>query len=140
MRTKILAITALALLSAPLAADGIPVEPGLWSITSTVNMPMMPAPQTVSVEECFDDEVMNMDDIVVEDVDPDCAFEMGEVDGNTMNWTIDCPIEGGTMHAEWEATSSGDSVDGSGVMKMNVMGQSMEVTMTWTGNRVGECN
>ena len=57
-----------------------------------------------------------------------------------MNWTIDCPVEGGgTMHAEWQATSGGDTVEGEGKMTMEVMGQKMDMTMSWTGERVGEC-
>ena len=56
-----------------------------------------------------------------------------------MEWTIDCPVEGGTMHAEWSATSSGDSVEGTGDMTMNMAGQTMNMTMSWTGERIGQC-
>ena len=135
-------VLALFLLSpvAPALADGIPVEPGLWSVTTTMNMPMMPQPQTMTVEECFEDDVMDMDDMADENLDPGCSYELKQVDGNTMNWTIDCPVEGGgTMHAEWQATSGGDTVDGEGKRTMEVMGQKMDMTMSWTGKRVGEC-
>ena len=49
MKRKIFALAALAVFVSPVAADGIPIEPGLWSVTSTVNMPMMPQPQTLSL-------------------------------------------------------------------------------------------
>jgi hypothetical protein len=43
------------------------------------------------------------------------------------------------VHAEWSATSSGDSVEGMGDMTMNMAGQTMSMTMTWTGERIGQC-
>lgn len=133
-----LLIAALAATS-PVLADGIPVEPGLWSVTTTVNMPMLPSPQTTTLEECFTEDMIDMDDMATEDLDPNCTFFQGQVDGSTMEWTIDCPLEGGTMQAEWSATSSGDSVEGTGNMTMNMAGQTMNMTMSWTGERIGEC-
>jgi len=140
MKTKILCLAALAIASSPLLADGIPVEPGQWEITTTMTMPMLPAPQTMTVEECFKDDIMDMDDMATDDLDPECVYDLGQVDGATMKWNIDCPVEGGgTMHAEWVATSGGDTVEGEGNMSISVAGQSMEMNMTWTGKRIGEC-
>jgi hypothetical protein len=141
MQRRILAIAILAAFAAPVLADGIPVEPGLWSITTTVNMPMLPAPQTVTVEECMTDEIMDMEDMSTDDLDSECDYALDTLDGNTMAWSIDCPVEGGgQMHAEWQATSSGDTVDGEGKMTMTMQGQTMDMTMSWTGKRVGPCN
>lgn len=139
MKHKILLIAALAVASSPVLAEGIPVEPGLWSITTTMNMPMMPQPQTMTVEECFTDGIMDMDDMMTDDLDPNCTFNLGQVDGNTMQWNIDCPMEGGTSHAEWLATSGGDTVQGEGKVSVSVQGQTMEMTMNWAGKRIGEC-
>jgi hypothetical protein len=139
MTRKILVLAALAAFASPVLADGIPVDPGLWSVTTTMNMPMLPQPQTMTIEECFKDDVMDMDDMATEDLDPGCTYNLANVDGNTMEWTIDCPMEGGTMHAEWQATSGGNSVTGDGKMTMNMQGQTMEMTMSWTGKRIGEC-
>ena len=138
MRITILVLAALA--ASPALAEGIPVEPGLWSVTTTMNMPMMPAPQTMTTEQCFEDDVMDMDDMATEGLDPGCKYDLSNIDGNTMAWSIDCPVEGGgEMHAEWQATSSGDSVEGEGKMAMTVAGQQMDMTMSWTGKRVGDC-
>jgi hypothetical protein len=139
MKTGMSILAALAIVSAPALADGIPMEPGLWKVTTTANMPMMPQPQTMTVEECYEDDSFDMDDMSTGDMDPACTFAMNQVDGNTMSWSVDCPVEGGTMHAEWEATSAGDSVDGEGKMTMNMMGQTMDMTMSWHGERVGDC-
>ena len=139
MKHKILLIAALAVASSPVLAEGIPVEPGLWSITTTMNMPMMPQPQTMTVEECFTDDIMDMGDMMTDGLDPNCTFNLGQVDGNTMRWNIDCPMEGGTSHAEWLATSSGDTVQGEGKVSVTVQDQIMEMTMNWSGKRIGEC-
>jgi len=120
-------------------ADGIPVEPGLWEMSSTVNMPMMAQPRVTTTTECMKESEISMDDMGGEDMDPNCQFEMAQVDGNTMKWSFDCPVEGGTSHGEWEATSSGDSVTGNGVITMSFQGQNMEMTMSWEGKRIGDC-
>ena len=120
-------------------ADGIPVEPGLWEMSSTMNMPMMPQPRVTTTTECMKESEISMDDMGGEDIDPNCQFEMAQVDGNTMKWSVDCPVEGGTSHGEWEATSSGDSVTGEGLVTISFQGQAMEMTMSWEGKRIGDC-
>ena len=127
-------------LTAPAAwADGIPVEPGLWEMSSTMNMPMMPQPRVTTTTECMKESEISMDDMGGEDMDPNCQFEMAQVDGNTMKWSVDCPVEGGTSHGEWEATSTGDSVTGDGLVTISFQGQAMEMTMSWEGKRIGDC-
>ena len=133
-------ILGILLLTAPVArADGIPVEPGLWEMSSTVNMPMMAQPRVTTTTECMKESEISMDDMGGEDMDPNCQFEMAQVDGNTMKWSVDCPVEGGTSHGEWEATSSGDSVTGEGLVTISFQGQAMEMTMSWEGKRIGDC-
>ena len=133
-------ILGILLLTAPAArADGIPVEPGLWEMSSIVNMPMMPQPRVTTTTECMKESEISMDDLGGEDMDPNCQFEMAQVDGNTMKWSVDCPVEGGTSHGEWEATSSGDSVTGEGLVTISFQGQAMEMTMSWEGKRIGDC-
>ncbi len=129
----------LVLMSPPVHAEGIPVEPGLWEMTSTVTMPMMPQPRVTTVTECMEKSEITMDDVGGEDLDPNCTFDMARVDGNTMKWSVDCPVEGGTSHGEWQATSEGDTVSGEGLLTMSFQGQTMEMTMTWEGRRTGEC-
>ena len=70
-------------------ADGIPVEPGLWEMTTTVNMPMMPQPRVTTVTECMTDSELDMDDVGSDGSETDCTFEMSQVDGSTMKWTVD---------------------------------------------------
>lgn len=120
-------------------ADGIPVEPGMWEMSSTMTMPMLAQPRVTTTTECMTESEISMDDMGGEEMDPNCQFEMAQVDGNTMKWSFDCPVDGGTSHGEWEATSSGDSVTGNGVITMSFQGQTMEMTMSWQGKRIGDC-
>ena len=120
-------------------AEGIPIEPGLWEMTSTVQMPMLPQPQVKTTQECMKESVISVDDMQGEDLDPECTFETEQVDEKTMKWTLDCPIEGGTSHGEWQATSHGNRIEGAGTISMNMQGQAMEMTMNWEGKRVGAC-
>jgi hypothetical protein len=120
-------------------ADAIPIEPGLWEMKSTMVMPMLPEPRVTTVTECMEKSEFSIDEMGIEGMDPNCTFDTNQVNGNTMRWTFDCPLEGGTSHGEWEAVSNGDTVEGSGVMTMSFQGQNMEMTMQWEGQRVGDC-
>jgi len=72
-------------------------------------------------------------------MDPDCRFEIGEVHDDTMSWSVECPVEGGTSRGTWTARSGGDTVSGEGNLSVSFQGQSMEMTMSWEGRRIGDC-
>ena len=121
-------------------ADGVAVEPGLWELTTTMTMPMLPAPQTITTTQCVEDSVLNVDEMGAEDPDPNCKLDITQPDDNTVHWTFDCPIEGGgTTTGEWQVTSSGGQVDGKGTMRMTMMGQEVAMDATFSGRRVGDC-
>ena len=127
--------------AAPAAwAEGLPIEPGLWEMNSTMNMPMMPQPRVTTTTECIEKSEISMDDMGGEEMDPNCKFETAQIDVSTIKWSFDCPVEGGTSHGEWEATSGGDTVTGEGLMTVSFQGQTMEMTMNWTGRRIGACD
>ena len=74
-------ITCLLIASLPVHAEGIPVEPGLWKMTSTVTMPMLPQPRVTTMTECMTKSEISMDEVGGGDMDPNCSFEMSQVDG-----------------------------------------------------------
>lgn len=120
-------------------ADGIPIEPGLWEITSTMALPVLSEPRVASVTECMERSEISMDEVTGEGMDPDCSFDISQVGDSAMKWSFDCPVNGGSSHGEWEAVSAGDSVTGKGVMTMTFQNQTMEMTIGWEGKRVGDC-
>ena len=121
-------------------AEALMIEPGKWEMTSTMTMPMLSQPRVTTTTECIEKSEISMDDMGGEEMDPNCKIETAQVDVNTIKWSFDCPVEGGTSHGEWEATSAGDTVTGEGLMTVSFQGQTMEMTMNWTGRRIGVCD
>jgi hypothetical protein len=134
-----LALLSAFLLSPPVLAEGMTIEPGMWEMKSTMKMPMLPEPRVTTLTECMTESEISMDDLSGSDLDPACKFQVEQAGENSMKWTVDCPVEGGSSHGEWSATSNGDSVNGDGVITMSFQGQSMEMTMEWSGRRTGPC-
>lgn len=120
-------------------AEGVAVNPGRWEMSMTMNMPMMPAPQVRTETECVEETELNPEDFQMEGDSP-CAVGDIDVDGDTVRWTLQCPSEMGSMSGEWSFTSSGDSMHGEGSMTADMGGQKMELTMSWEGRRVGDCD
>jgi len=135
-----LIILLIALASFDAFADGIPIEPGKWEMTSTVNMPMMPQPRVTTTTECIEENEITPETLSDEGMDPGCTFDTGIVEGNTMKWSIDCSQAEGAVHGEWEATSHGNTMTGEGTMTVDMQGQPMVMTMNWDGKRIGDCH
>jgi hypothetical protein len=122
------------------SADGVPINPGLWEMTSTMTMSMMPQPTTNTVKECIENNELSPEDFNMEEDNP-CNITDVTVDGNTARWSINCPTEGGpVMEGQWEITSNGDTINGSGNMSAEFSGQAMSFAMTWEGQRIGDCD
>lgn len=117
---------------------------GLWEITVDMNMPGMPAMQPRTIRQCMTQKDLK---------DPRSAMagkpghaqqnQCKTVDykqnGNTVTWKVEC---GGAhpMTGTGSATYNGDSYTGVNHLKMNEGGQAMEMTMNYSGKRVGACN
>ena len=74
------------------------------------------------------------------DEDSPCSFDDVEIEGNTVRWNLNCPGPAGTMTGSWEFTSTGETVTGNGSMSAQMAGQVMEFTMSWEGQRIGDCD
>ena len=138
MKKPLMILLAMAM---PLAAvaDGISIEPGQWRMKMTMTMSMMPQPQERTVEECIEKDTLSPEDFQDSTDDSGCTFEDFTVDGNTASWSLSCPNEAGVMGGQWTVTSHGDSVEGEGSMSMDIHGQQMGFSTTWTGERIGPC-
>lgn len=136
-----IALTGLAalLLAGTVFAAGVSVTPGQWEMTSTTEMSMLPQPQIRSYKKCIEKSELNLDDFNM-DKDSPCEFADIVIDGNTISWSISCPMQGAmSMNGQWQFTSSGDSIIGSGSMSTNTAGMQMEIKMDWEGKRLGNC-
>ena len=120
-------------------AEGVSINPGMWEMTSTMTMTMMPEPRSTTVKECIEDDELNPESFNM-DKDNPCNITDVTIDGNTARWLISCATGGGpVMEGQWEFTSDGDSISGNGSMDTEFSGQKMGFNMTWEGKRVGDC-
>ena len=121
-------------------AEGITIEPGRWEMTSTMNMPMLPQPRVNTDVECIHESELSPEAMTEDSMDSGCSFDTMMVDGNTMKWSMDCTLEEGASHGEWEVTSHGDTLSGDGTVTVDVQGQAMVMTMAWEGKRIVACD
>ena len=120
-------------------AQGVSIDPGLWEMTTTMTMTMMPQPQTTTIKECIEESELSPESFDMDEDNP-CTISAVTIDDNSARWSINCPTEGGpAMEGEWEFTSKGDSISGSGTMTADFAGQKMGFDMTWEGKRIGDC-
>jgi hypothetical protein len=113
-------------------------QPGRWETTvqtEMANMPMKIPARTVTT--CVTKEqAENGEKLVPKPGDNrgGCTYDSVKVDGNTISWKVTCEKSG--LTGTGSLTYHGDSFDGSMHMKM----QDREVTVTYNGKRVGECD
>ncbi len=137
---KIVALCLVLGMAAPalVLAKGVAVTPGLWEMSMSMTMPMMPAPQERSYTECVEEAELDPEDFQMDQETP-CDVNDMVVEGKTISWSLACPGPMGTTEGQWSFTSEGDSMYGEGSMTADMGGQKMEFTMSWQGNRVGDC-
>ncbi|NTW59941.1 MAG: DUF3617 domain-containing protein [Nitrospirae bacterium] len=135
-RTSVCAVVLSVLLPAAVfAAEGI--RPGLWEITSTMDVPGMPMkmPPT-TVKHCYRlDDVKDQKKVISRD--KDCAVTDLKSSGNKVAWKMKCTGKNpGTFSGE--TVFSGDSYEST--MKMEPEGgKGSSMNMKVTGKRVGNC-
>lgn len=132
-----LALLLLAVLcAAPVCAHaaGPGMTPGLWEITSQVEMPGMPmVPPPMTHTQC-----MTEDDAVPEpgqEEEGDCEILEQSVSGNTVTWKTRCQTDQGEVVSTGKITYDGDSFKGEVLTTM----PGMKMTSKMSGRRVGPC-
>ena len=117
----------------------IPAREGQWEITVQMEMPGMPMklPAT-KVTQCLTKEDLADPGKSApkgpKDMNSDCQTSDYKVDGNKVTWTMECKGKD-AMTGSGEIVFAADSYDG--WMKMKTAGT--EMTMTYTGQRLGDC-
>lgn len=129
----------LSLIATKALAEGIAIEPGKWEMTTTFNMAMLTQPRVTTTTECMEESEISPENMT-DEMDSGCTYEARVVEGNTMKWSMNCEAETGSSRGEWEATSHGDTLTGSGKIEVEVQGQAMEMLMSWEGRHVGDCD
>ncbi len=121
------------------AADTLPITPGLWEITGTTTNPFLGS-RTYTNQECMTEFKFDPKEMM-EGMPKDACSVNTNLSGKTMSYDMQCNIDGGTMTGNGSFTVSGDGNSATGKMVMNGSfgGESMEMTVTSEGKRIGDC-
>ncbi len=120
------------------ASDGVSIEPGMWSMTTVMEMPMLPEPQVRTHSSCIEESELNPEMFQI-DERAGCSINDVEVSGNAATWSIECPGPVSTTRGQWTFTANGDRMSGKGSMNVDMGEQAMEFTVRWEGERTGDC-
>ncbi|MEI6127009.1 MAG: DUF3617 family protein [Pseudomonadota bacterium] len=125
--------------SSPCLAGGEPnMQEGLWEITTTIDMPGMPA----GMPPMKQTQCMTKKDMIPQNQEKgqDCKIVQTKLDGNTVTWTMKCGSEEGAMEGSGKITYAGDRFNGSFIMTMQDPEQGkMQMTQKMSGRKTGPC-
>ncbi len=141
MKTKdlIVAIAASALSASPVLAEGLPINPGMWRITSTTTNMMTGQPQTETEDQCMEESTF--DPVAeIQDEGDGCAVSDQTISGNTMTFTMTCQgADGPPMVGNARYTVNENDGDGEITYTASFGGQTMTMQSSWVAERVGDC-
>ncbi len=134
---KRMTLSALLLGFSQLCPAGPDVKPGLWEITSQVEMSGIPVQvPSVTKTECITTQSLDPEQILN---DQNCRFSKSDNGSNTVTWQMTCDQQGVTMTGTGVMSYSDTSFNGKFDMEMS--GEAGPVTMSTSinGHYVGAC-
>lgn len=125
------------------AAAGPNMKPGLWEQTVKMEMPGMPqAMQEHKSQRCVTPKDLEDPRKVGPGSDPrtagQCEVSNFRMQGNTATWDMACKGQQ-QMKGSGSMTYQGDRYSGVNRMTMNQGGQTMTMTMNYSGRYLGDC-
>jgi hypothetical protein len=92
MKPQALVLLLFAVLSAPVSGATSDMQPGLWEITTTVEMSGMPMPMPPqTIQHCYTkQDVAKGEGTVPQGDSRNCRIKDHKVSGNTASWTLVC--------------------------------------------------
>jgi len=138
MMKKSLFAAALILILATASYAGPDMQEGRWEITSTMEMPGMPAPiPPMTTTQCLTDK-----DLIPRNTQQsnECKIVDTAIKGNTVSWKMVCNTQVGTTKGDGSITYMGDRFEGAITMVLSGPDQpSMTMTTRMKGRRIGDC-
>jgi hypothetical protein len=142
MRFVVASMLAATALSQGAHGAGPDMKDGLWEITMKMEMAGMPGgmpPQVV--KQCYTRKDVENPEKLVRQGDPgseNCKVSNYQLKGNTASWNMACkgPEE---MTGSGTMTFSGTSYTGTTRMSVKSGGQTQNMTMQYSGKRIGDC-
>ena len=134
MKTSIGVATLLVILACAGAASAQAMQPGLWELTSRMEMSGMAMPP-MTIQQCIRDA---SPESAVPQM-PNCTVTSRSASGNTVRWSVSCRQGGMAMTGNGEMTIQGATSDGVLQMTLDEGGQRQQMTQRYSGRRVGDC-
>ena len=123
-------------LCAPAPAFAQAMQPGLWEITASMEMPGMSMPAR-TVTQCIRD-TDNPDNLIPQD--QNCVIENRSKTGNRVSWTMRCTMGSTVMTGRGELTLSGSSYEGASQMTVREgSGEATSMSSKYSARRLGNC-
>ena len=120
------------------------LKPGKWRITSTMEAPMMSAPQQQVKEECITHSKFDYKSLMAEMPADSCTSSKPKTSGNTVRWEISCsdPANPGRKFSgKGHFTGGGKSGEGEFQMTMTLPGIGEQtLTNRWQHKYLGRCD
>ncbi len=120
------------------AGSGPDMKPGLWEITTKMEMPGMPMSMPASTHT----QCLTKQDMVPSgsQENENCKAKSIKITGNTVKWEIVCKTEGGVSKGKGKITYSGNKFKGTLKMTVKNKGQrEMKMISHISGRRIGKC-
>ncbi|NBB93354.1 MAG: DUF3617 family protein [Gammaproteobacteria bacterium] len=117
------------------------IEPGLWEYNNKMSfVGDVPIPdQEQTSEECVTAEDIEQGDAFLDDVD-ECEITHKDLRRDGMDYAMTCTQPDGTqMTMEAEMSFAGDSATGNITGNMETPMGAMQMNITMTGRRIGDC-
>jgi len=113
-------------------------RPGLYEITSQVQMSGMP--EGAIPAQTFKNCLTEQNPIPSADASSSgCTVKDFQQNRGTFKWKMECNQQGQTMTGEGSMTFSGDTFTGTSTMVMGPQAGNMQVVSLMTGKRIGDC-
>ena len=128
----LLLVAVLVLFAAPVVASP-DVQEGSWEIAIVSEMSGIKMPPQKHTQCLKSDALVPADPQMPQN----CVIKDQRINGNTVNWTMECSTEGVTTVSTGTSIYEGESF--SGTMDVAISGTDMKVVNTMSGRRLGPC-
>ncbi|WP_028468804.1 DUF3617 domain-containing protein [Neptunomonas japonica] len=119
--------------------DSVPFNAGKWEITSRASMPMLAKPLVNKNVECIREKTISADHFT-QKTRGNCKATDVRVNGKNIQWNMSCNLEGNLVTGRGNMQVNDTKVKGKAIIAMSMQGMKLEMTTTWSGKRLGECN
>lgn len=118
-------------------AAELPINPGLWETTMTRTNFMATEPVTETTTQCVKETSFDPGSMMKDA--QGCNLVEEELNGDTLNFRMECNIQGTQGTVEGTFQTDGQTGQGNMDMTINLGEMNMSMNMEWVAQRIGDC-